>query len=155
MNNSSKIRLTNENGAEKVYGQIPDLWHLAMAIADGRDYGTMSKEACENLSEQILDVWHMAHDLKACAEKQQGNQGKVAKITEVRGVSHGRLSQLDAICATNTGFHSFFELVDAQGSYRPTIPVDETWGEILAIAYDTFQERAGDPRRSFRTGGKK
>lgn len=145
MNNSSKIKLTNENGVEKVYGQIPDLWH----IAEGLRTQLGGKAA-----DEVLEVWHMAHDLKAVAEKQQGNGKGPAHITEVRGVSRGRLSQLDQICSEYTGFDSFFELADAKGDYRPTIPGDETWGRILAKAYDTFQERGGDKRRAFVTGGK-
>jgi hypothetical protein len=145
MNNSSKIKLTNENGAEKTYGQIPDLWHHAEFI--GKHFGDEQRDA-------ILEVWGMAHDLKACAEQQQGNGKVPAHITEVRGVSHGRLSQLDAICRKNTAFRSFFALCDAKGDYLPSISMDESWGEILAIAYDTFQERHGDGRRAFRYGAK-
>ncbi len=61
MNNCHNIELVNENGKTQVYGQIPDLWHIAMELAeDGRE------ETCE----AILQVWHMAHDLKSCIENQ-------------------------------------------------------------------------------------
>lgn len=71
MNNRNVIKLINENGVAKEYGEIPDLWHIAQAINEGRDHGAISKEACEELAEQILHVWHMAHDLKSVIEKQE------------------------------------------------------------------------------------
>ncbi len=36
--------------------QIPDLWHLAMALQDDKNY---RKEA----SEQVLECWHLCSDL--------------------------------------------------------------------------------------------
>ena len=57
MNNDNIIKIINENGAEKEYGRIPDLWHIAMR-----------RNKAER--EAILQVWHMAHDFKAIAEGQ-------------------------------------------------------------------------------------
>jgi hypothetical protein len=59
MNNDNTIKLINENGAEKEYGRIPDLWHLAMKLSDDKP-----------TQDAILQVWHMAHDLKSVIEKQ-------------------------------------------------------------------------------------
>ena len=71
MNNDNPIKLINENGAAKEYGRIPDLWHVAMMVSEGKDFGAlMTDEDAEKLSEAILEVWHMAHDLKSCIEGQ-------------------------------------------------------------------------------------
>jgi hypothetical protein len=69
MNNDKTIKLVNENGVTKEYSRIPDMWHIAQGIRS-----TIGGKAAE----EILEVWHMAHDLKACAER----QGE-ARITEV------------------------------------------------------------------------
>ena len=50
-------------------------------------------------------------------------------------------------------FQSFQDLLDAKGSYRPTIRLD-LWGEDgkqLADLYDEAQAERGDPRQAFRT----
>ena len=41
--------------------QVPDMWHLAMALQDDDTY---QKRA----SEQILECWHLCHDLLAYAK---------------------------------------------------------------------------------------
>lgn len=71
MNNENTIKLINENGAEKEYARIPDLWHIARYLKN---------EGLEAAGEQVSEVWHMAHDLKAVVEM----QGK-AKLVEVNG----------------------------------------------------------------------
>lgn len=147
MNNSSKIKLINENGASKEYGAIPDLWDLAQAV--GGRFGYEHQEA-------ILQVWHMAHDLKAVVEKQRGASNLPAQITEVRGVPAGQLDTLDLIVRDNTAFSDFFALIDAVG-YRPSIPVDKAWGMILADAYDAYHKAQAKPgnsyKKAFRYGG--
>jgi hypothetical protein len=144
MNNTHEIKLMNENGVEKTYGQIPDLYHLADFA--GKHFG-------ENAREQILQVWMMAHDLKSVAEEQRGNGNHKAHITEVLGLNQNQRGQLDAIVTDLTAFHSFFDLVDAQGDYRPTINIDDGRLRILADAYDKFQENRGDDRRAYRYHG--
>ena len=44
---------------------VPDLWHVAMAIREGRDFSTQGKDINISLSEMILETWHLAHSLKA------------------------------------------------------------------------------------------
>lgn len=57
---------------------------------------------------------------------------------------------LDWLTAKLTGFDTFTAMVEAQGSYRPTI-LPRNWRyEALANAYDAAQERRRDPRRAFR-----
>ena len=140
MNNSNDIKLVNENGKDKTYGQIPDIYGFAGIIGDTHG---------ESAREMVLQVWMMAHDLKSVIEQQDQ-----ARLTEVRGMNFNQLGQLDAICAANTAFPTFFALVDAKGNYRPTIDQSESWGIILANAYDTFQADRGSDLRAFRTGGK-
>lgn len=74
MNNSNEIKLINENGAEKSYGQIPDLWHVADHI--GSHFGDEARE-------QVLQVWMMAHDLKSCAENQ--GQAHIVHAADFKG----------------------------------------------------------------------
>jgi len=45
---------------------VPDLWHIAMAVKDGTP---IPKEKREMLSNMILDTWHIAHDLKRHIEE--------------------------------------------------------------------------------------
>jgi len=44
--------------------QIPDLWHVAMALLDGRDFSSNSKEYNAVLSNAILEVWYLTHNLR-------------------------------------------------------------------------------------------
>ena len=44
--------------------QIPDLWHVAMSILDGRDFSSNSKEYNAVLSNAILEVWYLTHNLR-------------------------------------------------------------------------------------------
>ena len=69
MNNSNIIRLVNENGQLKTYGEIPDLWHIACHV-----HSTHGAK----ISDAILQVMYMAHDLKACIEGQ--GQAKILQF---------------------------------------------------------------------------
>lgn len=154
MNNDQDIRLINENGAEKVYGEIPDLWHVAEAIREGRDFAmTTNKDQRTAMADAVHQVWMMAHDLKSVAEEQRGNGDNKAHLTEVRGLNQNKRDQLDAICSRDTAFPTFFDLVDAKGDYRPSIDLSITSMRLLADAYDNFQEDRGDDRRAYRYGG--
>lgn len=60
---------------------------------------------------------------------------------------------LDEITKQHTGFTTFRSMVEAQGSYRPTIYVSDKRRpelKLLADAYDKTQELRGDPRRAYR-----
>ena len=70
MNNDKTIKLVNENGVPAEYTGVHDLWQLAMAIQEGRDFTQFDDEQRRLWSEQILQVWHMAHDLKSVVEGQ-------------------------------------------------------------------------------------
>lgn len=88
MNNSFKITLENENGMPRVYGEIPDLWHLYSAIVDGSlNCHIMEKQQREIIANMVLETWHMAHDFKAVLE-QQG----AAKIVEIEALKKGTKS---------------------------------------------------------------
>lgn len=149
MNNSNEIKLINENGAEKTYGEIPDLWHIATAVAEGRDLGEFDQEQRDLWEKMILQVWHMAHDLKSVTEE-QGEAG----LVEVNGMDQHKREQLDEICRTMSGFSTFFGLVNAKGDYRPSIDLGIPEMKYLADEYDKFQEARGDDRRAYRFGGK-
>ena len=58
----------------------------------------------------------------------------------------------DRLCSSNTGFASFQDLLDAKGSYRPSIDVREPDMLWLADYYDRAQEARGDARRAYRYG---
>ncbi len=62
---------------------------------------------------------------------------------------------LDRICAEQTGFARFLDLLVAVGGYRLSIRLDLMGrdGAVLARAYDRAQARRGDRRRAFVTGG--
>jgi len=68
--------------------QIPDLWHLAMAL---RDWGM------EPASAAVLETWHLAHDLrKALAAAQDADASGW-----VRSLSTGELSRVDELVGDN------------------------------------------------------
>ena len=71
------MKLQNANGVTHEYGEVQDLWHLAMAVREGRDFSQFEPEMRELWCDQILEVWYLAHDLKDAFE---GN-GK-AKLIE-------------------------------------------------------------------------
>lgn len=58
----------------------------------------------------------------------------------------------DRICWENTGFKSFEELLNAKGTYRPSIDVREPDMLWLANLYDREMEDRGDSRRAYRYG---
>ena len=62
--------------------------------------------------------------------------------------------RLDRICAEQTAFAGFLDLLIAVAGYRPSIRLDLMGrdGAVLAHAYDRAQARRGDPRRAFVTG---
>lgn len=149
MNNSNVIKVVNENGVEKEYGQIPDLWHIAGMIRDGEMYQDQDQRSAT--ADAILQVWNMAHDLKSAAERQK--HSATARVSEVRGMNTRQLGQLDQICQFHTGFHDFFDLVDSHQDYRPSVDMGIPEMRILADAYDSYQEEHGDDRRAYRFGG--
>lgn len=55
----SNITLNKGGGGEKVIDtrslQVPDLWHVAMYLAD---------EGLQESSDKVLEAWHLAHDMK-------------------------------------------------------------------------------------------
>lgn len=59
--NQSTVILKNTGGKEVTVTEIPDLWHLAMAITDLELYGDERDGRARNA---ILEVWHQAHNLK-------------------------------------------------------------------------------------------
>ena len=61
-------------------------------------------------------------------------------------------AEADAICRKHTGIGGFLDLVDAKGSYRPTLFCAQVVLERLADLYDQFQEHRGDERRAYRYG---
>jgi len=63
-----------------------------------------------------------------------------------------RQAKLDRICRAHSGFRSFQELLEAKGSYRPTL---YTWIldlAYLADCYDSAMAAQGDDRRTYRYG---
>ena len=42
--------------------QVPDLWHLYMALKDGQL--TRSKKVQAELADVVYETWHLAHDMK-------------------------------------------------------------------------------------------
>ena len=72
--NTNTIKLMNAGGREKIIGDVPDLWHIAMAVSEGKEI-FLNQEA----SERILEVWHMAHDLKDAITEDRG--AKIISIT--------------------------------------------------------------------------
>lgn len=98
MNNTNAIELTNENGAKRVYRDIPDLWHIAQQLSDEQ------KAA-------VLQVWEMAHDLKSVLE----GQGK-ATITRME---NGTTPTQHANIARSRGYE------EAQREMRVTLGLSE------------------------------
>lgn len=43
--------------------QIPDLWHIALAVKDDE----LDPDRAEQAGDLILEVWHLAHDLLKAA----------------------------------------------------------------------------------------
>jgi hypothetical protein len=64
------------------------------------------------------------------------------------------LAALDDLLASNTGFPTFQALLDAKGSYRPTVDVSTPEMAFLADAYDAAMTARGDARRAYRTGNR-
>ena len=60
---NNTIKLLNAAGLEREYSEIPDLWHIAMAVEDD-NISSLNTEQLKMASKAILDTWHMAHDLK-------------------------------------------------------------------------------------------
>lgn len=67
-------------------------------------------------------------------------------------------TRLDAITLHHTAFHSFHDLLDAQGSYCPSLRTESALHEEhrrelneLADAYDAAQAERGDARRAVRS----
>lgn len=52
----------------------------------------------------------------------------------------------------HTAFTSLLDMMDAKGSYRPSMDVREPEIKELADIYDAAQEARGDDRRAFRYG---
>ena len=44
--NTNTIKLMNAGGREKIIGDVPDLWHIAMAVSEGREI-FLNQEASE------------------------------------------------------------------------------------------------------------
>lgn len=63
-----------------------------------------------------------------------------------------QLTNLDDICASFTGFTSFDDLLNAKGTYRPSLDVSYPVFVTLANAYDRAMEDRGDARRAYRYG---
>ena len=72
MNNSNLIKLLNENGVEREYGQIPDLWHVAELLRE---------QGLNQQADDVIEVWHMAHDFKSVTEGQ--GSAKILEATRV------------------------------------------------------------------------
>lgn len=61
--------------------------------------------------------------------------------------------RLDEITRENSAFASFTDLVNAEGNYRPSLCMTESFDLVeLADGYDEHMERIGDDRRAFRYG---
>jgi hypothetical protein len=60
--------------------------------------------------------------------------------------------QLDQICREETGFASFADLLNAKGSYRPSIDQSNARLVILADAFDLHMIQIDDERRAYRYG---
>ena len=62
-----------------------------------------------------------------------------------------RQARLDRICASLTGFPTFDHLLNARGSYRPTIHTLEDLDlGYLADCYDQAMASRNDDRRTYR-----
>jgi len=42
--------------------QVPDLWHLYLALKDGKL--TRNKKILAKAAEDVYEAWHLAHDMK-------------------------------------------------------------------------------------------
>lgn len=88
-------------------------------------------------------------------EKAHGLGQAVAFCAGVRTVrALGPRPRLDALTVRHTAFPGFLALLTAAGGYRPSLRLDLTGrdGLALARAYDRQQAAWGDPRRAFVTG---
>ncbi len=61
-------------------------------------------------------------------------------------------TRANSLTKANTGFSSFDEMLNAKGSYRPSMEVSQPEMKELADLYDAAQEARGDDRRAFRYG---
>lgn len=59
---------------------------------------------------------------------------------------------LDSLVAYRTAFRNFQELVDAAGGYRPTICPKDAWDYVLIAAYNDYQRKRNDHRRTYSPG---
>ena len=62
-----KITLAKGGTAEREVDvqeiQVPDLWHVAMALKDDPSYDNRA-------ADMILETWHLAHDMKRHLQEQ-------------------------------------------------------------------------------------
>ena len=62
------------------------------------------------------------------------------------------IARLDRTCRRHTGFSDFADLLNALGSYRPTVHVAKPSMMALANYYDMSMEILGSERRAYRYG---
>ncbi len=43
---------------------IPDIWHIAMAVRRGHNFGEHTEKRNEELSEMLITTWQLCHNLK-------------------------------------------------------------------------------------------
>lgn len=62
------------------------------------------------------------------------------------------IAHADKLTRENTAFGNFEALLDAKGSYRPTLRRNVPAMRVLANLYDAAQQARGDDRRAFMAG---
>ena len=60
------IKLTNENGVNVEYQNVPDCWHAYVWLKDNAPNVGMGDGT--SLADMVLECWHQAHDYKAVIE---------------------------------------------------------------------------------------
>ena len=76
--------------------QIPDLWHLAGALAaSGLFYinNMADPEKPHNAGDVVLDVWHLVHDLKKNLERIQAGLEEIVNAPYYKAKPHNETSQ--------------------------------------------------------------
>lgn len=77
----------------------------------------------------------------------QGNHNAFWTV-ELEGVP----AEIDSVVRRNTAFRSLFDMLLADGRYRPSLDVREPVMLQIADAYDAAQALRGDDRRAYRYG---
>ena len=55
------IKLTNTNGVDVTYQNVPDCWHAYQWL---KDNGNPAMGSGETLADMVLECWHQAHDYR-------------------------------------------------------------------------------------------